>query len=49
MQDRKEPSQKVWFRIPENFALMSDEEIRMFAESLWLEVNNKLKEDHEER
>jgi hypothetical protein len=49
MRDFEEPKQKLWFKIPENIALMSDEEMRVFTESLWLHVNIEQRDDYEER
>lgn len=49
MRDFKQPKQKMWFEIPENLALMSDEEMRVFTESLWLEMNIEQRDDYEEK
>lgn len=49
MEDPKKHQPKMWFKIPENFALMSDEEMKVFAQSIWLEMTIKLGEDNEER
>lgn len=49
MENSEEPQPNLWFKIPENLAFMTDEELRVFAESLWLEINIKLGEDYEQR
>ena len=49
MENSKKPQPKVWVKIPENLASMSDEEMRIFAESLWLVMTTKIGSDYEER
>lgn len=47
MSKERKSKPKIWIQIPENLSSMSDEEIESFSRTVWQEITQRLRDDHE--